>query len=76
MTDGMFSAADQIREVTAHVAEAVARAALDEGIAGRFLDNDHIVEAVREAMWIPAYPAEEPVSAEACEVKESMTVYV
>jgi malate dehydrogenase (oxaloacetate-decarboxylating) len=48
-----------LREVSAAVAAAVARAAQAEGLAGRPLDD--LAGQVRRAMWVPAYPKVEPV---------------
>jgi malic enzyme len=52
----------QLRSVTARVATAVATAARETGV-GRDLVDDAIVEAVRAAMWIPAYPRLIPTAA-------------
>ncbi len=48
-----------LRGVSAAVAAAVARAAQAEGLAGAPLDDPD--EQVRRAMWVPAYPAIEPI---------------
>jgi malate dehydrogenase (oxaloacetate-decarboxylating) len=48
-----------LRTVSAAVAVAVARAARAEGLASVPLDDPD--EQVRRAMWVPAYPAIEPV---------------
>ena len=48
-----------LRGVSAAVAAAVARAAQAEGLAGAPLDDP--AEQVRRAMWVPAYPAIEPI---------------
>ena len=48
-----------LRAVSAAVAAAVARAAQAEGLAGVPLDDPE--EQVRRTMWVPAYPAIEPV---------------
>jgi len=48
-----------LRSVSAAVASAVARAAQAEGLAGAPLDDPD--EQVRRAMWVPAYPAIEPI---------------
>jgi malate dehydrogenase (oxaloacetate-decarboxylating) len=42
-----------VRAVSLHVAVAVARAAVNEGLARGELSN--VVDAVRNAMWEPAY---------------------
>ena len=48
-----------LRAVSAAVAEAVARAAVAEGLSGVPLDG--LAERVREAMWEPAYPRAEAI---------------
>ena len=48
-----------LREVSAAVAEAVARAARAEGLSG--VPDDGLPERVRRAMWVPAYPRVEPI---------------
>jgi malate dehydrogenase (oxaloacetate-decarboxylating) len=48
-----------LREVSAAVAEAVARAAVAEGLADVPLDG--LAERVRAAMWEPAYPVVEAI---------------
>ena len=48
-----------LRAVSAAVAEAVARAAVAEGLSGVPLDG--LAERVREAMWDPAYPRAEAI---------------
>ena len=48
-----------LRAVSAAVAEAVARAAVAEGLSGVSLDG--LAERVREAMWDPAYPKAEAI---------------
>jgi len=48
-----------LREVSAAVAEAVARAARAEGLSSVPLDD--LPERVRQAMWQPAYPRIEPI---------------
>jgi malic enzyme len=52
----------QLRSVTARVATAVARAARETGV-GCDLVDDAIVEAVKAAMWTPAYPRLIPTAA-------------
>jgi malate dehydrogenase (oxaloacetate-decarboxylating) len=49
----------RMREVSAAVAEAVARAAVAEGLSGVPLDG--LPERVRTAMWEPAYPQVEAI---------------
>jgi malate dehydrogenase (oxaloacetate-decarboxylating) len=44
---------DDLRAVSLHVGVAVARAALEEGLAGRDLED--VTSEVRSAMWEPAY---------------------
>jgi malate dehydrogenase (oxaloacetate-decarboxylating) len=48
-----------LREVSAAVAEAVARAARAEGLSGVPLDG--LGERVRAAMWEPVYPQVEAI---------------
>jgi malate dehydrogenase (oxaloacetate-decarboxylating) len=48
-----------LRTVSAAVAAAVARAAQAEGLAGVPLDDPD--KQVRQAMWVPTYPAIEPI---------------
>jgi malic enzyme len=64
----LFPPVWRLREVTARVAEAVVRAARDEG-AGLPLENGAAAKAVHAAMWEPVYPAYDvanpPVVAEA-----------
>jgi malate dehydrogenase (oxaloacetate-decarboxylating) len=48
-----------LREVSAAVAEAVARAARAEGLSDVLLDG--LAERVRQAMWEPAYPKVEAI---------------
>ena len=54
----LLPAVDDLRASSAIVAQAVARAAAEDGVAT--LEHDDLAEAVLEAMWEPAYPAEEP----------------
>jgi len=56
---GLFPRVRELRRVTAHVAEAVVRAARDVGI-GRPLSNPAIRAAVAAAMWEPRYLPYEP----------------
>ena len=56
----LFPPAVRLREVTAAVAEAVVKAARDEGVARRPLTDGQIPEAVRAAMWSPDYLPEDP----------------
>jgi malic enzyme len=51
----LFPSTGQIRRVTKAVAEAVVRAAQEEGLANRVLAEADISRAVAEAMWDPAY---------------------
>jgi malate dehydrogenase (oxaloacetate-decarboxylating) len=48
-----------LRDVSAVVADAVARAAQAEGLSDVRLDN--LAEQVRQAMWEPVYPKVEPI---------------
>jgi malate dehydrogenase (oxaloacetate-decarboxylating) len=45
---------DDLRLVSATVAVAVARAAMDDGLAQRQLDDP--IQQVHQAMWQPEYP--------------------
>jgi malate dehydrogenase (oxaloacetate-decarboxylating) len=56
----LFPAIPRLRQVTARVAEAVVRAARDEG-SGRHFDDGEIPAAVASAMWEPIYPELVPV---------------
>ena len=56
----LFPPLSELREVTARVASAVVREARDKGL-GRAIADDEVDAAVREAMWVPAYPELEPV---------------
>lgn len=55
----VLPAVTSLREVSAAVAEAVARSARDEGLSDMPLDG--LAERVRAAMWEPAYPAVEAI---------------
>ncbi len=57
--DALFPAVWRLREVTARVAEAVVRAARDEGV-GLTLENGAVARAVTDAMWEPVYPTFDP----------------
>jgi malic enzyme len=61
----LFPAAGQIREVTAHVAAAVAREAREAGVAARPLGDADIPGAIAAAMWHPEYLPADPGSLEA-----------
>ena len=60
----LFPPTGQIRRVTARVAEAVVRAAREEGVANRLLTDAEIPRAVAEAMWYPTYLPVEPTNLE------------
>ena len=51
----LFPPVREIRRITAGIAEAVARAAIKDGVARRVLDEAAIPGAVAAAMWDPAY---------------------
>ena len=55
----MLPPVTSLREVSAAVAEAVARAAVAEGLSEVPLDG--LAERVRAAMWEPDYPAVEAI---------------
>jgi malate dehydrogenase (oxaloacetate-decarboxylating) len=55
----LLPAVKSLRETSAVVGAAVARAAQAEGLAGVWLDDP--VRQVREAMWTPAYPKVEAI---------------
>ncbi|WP_329139940.1 NAD-dependent malic enzyme [Streptomyces sp. NBC_01476] len=46
---------DDLRSTSAAVAEAVARAAAEDGVALAAVDDDTIGQRIREAMWAPVY---------------------
>jgi malate dehydrogenase (oxaloacetate-decarboxylating) len=50
---------DQLREVSATVAVAVAKAAAADGLAEVALDDP--IQQVHQAMWQPEYPRVEPI---------------
>ncbi|HLP30841.1 MAG TPA: NAD-dependent malic enzyme [Geothrix sp.] len=56
----LFPSTSRIREVTAHVAEAVVKEARDSGVADRPLPDGDIAAAVAAAMWTPAYAPADP----------------
>lgn len=58
----LFPATGRIREVTAHVAEAVAREARESGLADRPLEDARLPQAIQDAMWNPAYLPAHPAS--------------
>jgi malate dehydrogenase (oxaloacetate-decarboxylating) len=45
----------EIRDVTFHVAQAVARAALAEGLAPAAMPDDAVAAAIKGVMWEPVY---------------------
>src|SRR5581483_7790784 len=51
----IFPPINDIRRVTARIAEAVARAAAADGVARRQLDDAQVPAAVAAAMWEPVY---------------------
>ena len=52
----LFPPGSHIRRVSRGIAEAVVKAAREEGVAGRVLKDEEIPRAVADAMWDPAYP--------------------
>lgn len=56
----LFPSTSRIREITAHVAEAVVREARDSGVAKRPLEDSLIPGILAEAMWTPAYLPADP----------------
>ena len=56
----LFPCTGRIREVTAHVAAAVAREARDSGVAQRPLDDTVLEKTIAEAMWNPSYLPADP----------------
>ena len=52
---------DQLRETSAAVAAAVARAAAHDGVARTPIADDQLDRTVREAMWSPVYRPIQPV---------------
>jgi malic enzyme len=59
----IFPPINDIRRVTARIAEAVVRAAIAEGVARRPLDDAQIAPAIAAAMWEPVYLPMVPVAA-------------
>jgi malic enzyme len=51
----------ELRSISTGIAEAVVRTAVRSGVAGRQIPDDAIADAVRSAMWVPEYPALEPI---------------
>jgi malic enzyme len=72
----LFPPTGRIREVTAHVAAAVAREARESGVANRTLEDAHIAEAIAEAMWDPAYVPADPAPLKKAGTDISMPVFV
>ncbi len=56
----LFPPLRQLRSVTARVAEAVVRKAVETGAATRKLSDAEIPSAVAQAKWEPTYPVYEP----------------
>ncbi len=61
----IFPPINDIRRVTARIAEAVVRAALAEGVARRAIDEAQVPAAVAAAMWEPVYLPMVPIAAPA-----------
>jgi malic enzyme len=72
----LFPAVQDIRRVTAKVAEAVVREARETGVARRVLPDAEIPEAVADAMWTPTYLPMGPAPLEAAQVQQPETAPV
>ena len=72
----LFPSVARIREVTAHVAAGVARAARACGVAGRPMEDDLIPGAIAEAMWQPGYIPADPAPLRAPEASSTMPVFI
>jgi malic enzyme len=71
----LFPSTSQIRYVTAKVAESVAQAARDQGLANRVLTDAEIPKAVAAAMWNPVYLPIEAASTEPAGVAPSLATH-
>ena len=72
----LFPSTARIREVTAHVAEAVVREARESGVANRRLEDGLIPGILAEAMWNPAYLPADPAAAAAAGADRPMPIFV
>ena len=72
----LFPSTGRIREITAHVAAAVAIEARESGVANRPIEDARLAEAVAEAMWNPAYVPADPMPLKSAETGLSMPVFV
>lgn len=72
----LFPSTARIREVTAHVAEAVVREARVAGVTTRPLEDDLIPGVVAEAMWNPAYVPEDPAPLRPIGSETAMPIFV
>jgi malic enzyme len=72
----LFPSTSQIRRVTKAVAEAVVRAAQEEGLANRALAEADIPRAVAEAMWDPAYLPLEGTILEPAEMAHALARHI
>lgn len=51
----LFPRINNLRDVSLQVAEAVACAAIDEGLTALPIHKDEVLDHLREAMWVPEY---------------------
>ncbi|HEX9010305.1 MAG TPA: NAD-dependent malic enzyme [Holophagaceae bacterium] len=72
----LFPSTARIREVSAHVAEAVVREARKSGVAERPLEDGLIPGAVAEAMWEPTYLPADPAILRPVGGETAMPVFV
>jgi malic enzyme len=57
----LYPRVNQLRTISAEIAQAVVRTAREAGVAGRVIADDAIPAAVEAAMWYPQYPELEAV---------------
>lgn len=73
----LFPSTARIRDITAHVAEAVIREARDTGVANRPLEDGLIPGALAEAIWNPtSYLPSDPAPLRPAATEASMPIYV